>query len=238
MKKFLVSVMAAFMVFAIAGSAAAFSNGSLTAVIYNKTDKEVALDLGSVFNLDFTAQNVTLAAAGSFSLSDFGSSVVNSFDDLSVGLFARDGVGYYGYFATTSQTAPGATGNLGNFLTASNSVMNNYGAAATKTVKAATATNSYWKKMNNNSTPGLYGLLSRDVANGEAVLPEEGFVDMYLYKYQTATDPGVGSYLASFRIFTDGSIVMNAGSSPVPVPGAFILLFSGLLGLVGIRRKA
>ena len=239
MKKILVSMLAAFMVLAVSGSAFAWSNKNLTVVIYNATDMEVGLNLGSLDTFDFTQQNAPLVAAGSFSLSDYTSSKVNSFDDLRVGIFGIDSANN-GYFATTSTTAPGVNGNFTLFKSASIYAAGYSG--TTKGTKATSATTSYYKKMDNGAdtyTPGYYAGWSLDIANGEAVLPAEGgYVDMYLYKYATATDPGVGSYLASFRIFTDGSIVMNAGSSPVPVPGAFILLFSGLLGLVGIRRKA
>ncbi len=248
MKKFLVSMMAAFMVFAIAGSAAAFSNGSLTAVIYNKTDKEVALDLGNVLTLDFTQQNATLAAAGSFNLSDY--NAISSFSELKVGIYAKDTSvvdGEYAYFATTMTTNQGISqSTFENFWTTAGATYTNYGAAAAKAVKPASNSSSYWKKMDQNSTPGSYAGFNAAVAVGEAVLPELGYVDMYLYKYgwtptyEVALVPGATTeYIASFRIFTDGSIVMNAATSPVvPVPGAFILMFSGLLGLVGIRRKA
>jgi len=41
------------------------------------------------------------------------------------------------------------------------------------------------------------------------------------------------------RTMADGSTIINPeAAAPVPIPAAAYLLGSGLLGLVGIRRKA
>ena len=81
-----------------------------------------------------------------------------------------------------------------------------------------------------------------------------GLLDLFDIQYVRLVDiPGTGDFLDSlgnpildahptvgsggydFRL-TEGVAVLNA-ASPVPVPGAVWLLGSGLLGLVGIRRK-
>jgi hypothetical protein len=61
-----------------------------------------------------------------------------------------------------------------------------------------------------------------------------GFSDVYMYEYDAmnnAWDYG------TIRLYADGSAVLNPTSNPVPVPAAVWLLGSGLLGLIGIRRR-
>lgn len=239
MKKLMVSFLVAFMVFAIAGTAAAFSSGSLTAVIYNDGDNEVGLDLGNVASLDFTASNVELAAIGSFSLEDF--NAISSFSDLSVGIFAST-TGYNNYFATTEMTEPVARmSSYMSFKASATLVYGLYGDGV-KANKLASHDLSYDYNMNSNSNaPGYYaGFNANSWEVGEAILSDDGFVDMYLYEYYGPNFvPGANgtAYKAMFRISSNGSIVMNPETASAPIPGAIILLGSGLLGLAGIRRK-
>ena len=58
MKKLMVSVLAAFMVFAIAGAASAAAVGDLVAIIYNDTDNEVGLNLGAISGGNFQDHQV------------------------------------------------------------------------------------------------------------------------------------------------------------------------------------
>lgn len=61
-----------------------------------------------------------------------------------------------------------------------------------------------------------------------------------LYFYGNPVNPGD---TGNFRVYTDNTIdevpFFGIGfyATPVPVPGALILLGSGLLGLLGIRRR-
>jgi hypothetical protein len=71
-----------------------------------------------------------------------------------------------------------------------------------------------------------------------SLLETQGYVDLFLFNYlrvlSTATTVNPSVPVAVIRMMADGSVVMNP---TVPLPGSLILLSSGLLGMVGIRRK-
>jgi len=70
------------------------------------------------------------------------------------------------------------------------------------------------------------------------LLETQGYADLYLFNYlrvlSTNTTVLPTAPIAVIRMMADGSVVMNP---TVPLPGSLILLSSGLLGMVGIRRK-
>jgi len=244
MRKFSVVLLAAFLVFAVAGQAmAAFENNHLVQVIYNDAGNEVGIDLGDIGAISFSGTNVQLAAAGTV---PWGS--LMGYSDLSLGYFGADLNTYENWFATTETGAP--TVNVGGFSTFANGavtvVQPYYDGIDVSGVAtgSASAQYAYDKVLNDNSTtPGAYGGFNADHLVGEsnlAALGTVGYVDMYLYSYDIVTldkgpDPGT-DYTGILRLYADGSTVLNP--SAVPIPGAAILLGSGLLGLVGIRRRS
>ncbi|NLI81619.1 MAG: VPLPA-CTERM sorting domain-containing protein [Deltaproteobacteria bacterium] len=76
--------------------------------------------------------------------------------------------------------------------------------------------------------------------NGEenlGVLSTQGYVDQVLYFYNVPNSVGTGVPVAILRTMADGSTIINPGQPVVPVPASILLLGSGLLGLIGVRRK-
>ena len=225
MKKLLVSLLAACMVFAVAGTASAWTSNDLTLVIYNEDGNEMGFNLGTVFGdgaMDLGA-SATLLEAGSFNLAD----VAAGDGPINVGLFAASegAAGMGGFLAGSADGVVdlNVTGAMG-FIALANDVANAYESGNPIT---AGILGSYDQKLNLNSgAPGTYGGAFYAT---EGILVEDGFVDMTLsvYNWSDLTETAV------VRVFADGSVVLN----PVPVPGALILMGSGLLGLAGIRRK-
>nr|WP_319395366.1 PEP-CTERM sorting domain-containing protein [uncultured Desulfobacter sp.] len=242
MKKLLSVVFACFMVFAAVDSALAFTSDSLMLAVYNADDNEVVLDLGSLSGLDLTAQNVTLAEAGSFSLSNFGDSI-SSYSDLSVAVFGNSGVGsttakYLGI--TEDVDVSYNKGAYTSFETGSSSIAL-AGADGSFSTRLSSDLNSYNIIMNSNGTlPGNFRGFLADTDLGETSLVEDGYVELYLQ--ETGFTGGRTGYfysdtVATIQIYSNGTVMLNASASAVPVPGSLTLLGIGLLGLAGIRRK-
>jgi hypothetical protein len=232
---------------------AAFTNTDLILTVYNKLDKEVGLDLG----LDLTTYNFAAAVndkvlTGGWSLADFGVSLTQ-LSAAVYGMTPPTDPDYYNvnlFFATTKPTAPGLgqssyvsfMGGFGNVTL----TYNTYGTGG-KYIQNANKPGSYVYAMNGAGTnPGAYTGLNLDPLDGEAKMAAP-FVDMYLYKVFAGIDedteadfvnlvPGLGhDYQAVVRLFANGDVVINPQA--VPVPATVWLLGSGLIGLVGIRRR-
>ena len=106
-----------------------------------------------------------------------------------------------------------------------------------------TPSDNYWNFGANNYF-GTKGNYNGFVTGGTPVLQPsldalatEDFVDIYLYKFVGADiDTGLDAttaYAGVLRITSDGDVILN----PVPIPGALVLISTGLLGVLGIRRK-
>lgn len=270
MKKVLGSMLAAFMLFAAANTAAAFGEYDLTVVFYNPDDTEVAFNLGPVQNsdsgdylIDFGAQDVVLRE-GTMDYSILNSlPLTDSLADVRVGAWGYSR-GYdaleveWGLYSNAQDIdpTPAADTNLFQFQNATHEIYMTYGDAPEDVEFYGTDSNEFHRLMNQTGNAwGQYNGLNRD--SGYEVIGtfnEDGVCELYLYQQAydwlapedserydvmyTVDGYGVNAgknYVAKLSIHEDGTVILNA--SEVPVPGAVILLGSGLLGLVGIRRK-
>ena len=250
MKRIFAILVATALVFCSVGSAMAayFDSNNLMMVVYNWDDKEVAIDLGDFSTVDYSVGGQTLAAAGSVDLSSFGGAV-SDWSDLNVGLFTA----YYGN--STFHFVLGATQDTAltinsaaktTFFTAATKVHTTYAASGTQVATGdASYTYSYSNYLDNLAYGQMagYNPYSASLAGPDlSALLTDGFIDLYLYEYDANGNLVAGNgvdYSGIIRLNADGSIVTVAGgnTTPTPIPGALVLMASGLVGLVGIRRK-
>ena len=243
MKKVMMLMLAMVLLLGVSGQALAFfDDGNLIRVVYSSDGTmESATDLGSITGLTSASTANVIYNTNNFSLAQLGAG-------------ATLATSYVAYFTatlspdqawTSGSSASGQTGSTGAFQGFVSSMHNalqtgyqlNGGLTNAMVTLATGDPNSYFKQL--ASVPGaLGGFLAQD--NGAekslADLATVGYVDQYLYYY--ASIPGRGSAtglnVATIRTFADGHTELNP---TVPIPAAVYLLGSGLLGLVGIRRK-
>ncbi|MBI5237031.1 MAG: hypothetical protein HY887_01220 [Deltaproteobacteria bacterium] len=246
MKRIVMILLAAAVpLFGFSGQAMAyFTDGDLIRVVYQKGGaNEVATDLGafaptaaySGTGISFTTNLFPTAGAvgGAFSTA--------ALADLQVAYFVRDVATTHAW--TSGPQAGQVSGNRQWTSAFSGGVQLLQSKYATFGTAQATLlqsdTQAYVKLMDNGGINfGKFGGFI-PLANGEqnlAALGTAGFVDSYLYYYATPNSPLAGSQVATLRTFADGHTEV-VGASPVPIPAPVMLLGSGLMALVGIRRK-
>ncbi|MBN1625274.1 MAG: hypothetical protein JW944_02015 [Deltaproteobacteria bacterium] len=222
MKNFLYVLTVSVCITLLALPAFCFDRNDLVQVVYNENDNEVAINLGDISGIDFTASNQVISDAGSVSLSQF--VTISTWEDLSLAFFAGDNSTYNIWFATTKDTISGiSTAGYTPFQSAATSLYTYFNTDGTDDglfigAAATSGTNSYDERMNSNSTaPGYYsGFNNTDTSFGEAdlgALVTDGYVDMYLYHYTGVTlDKGPDTdtdYTCIIRVYSDGSTVLN-----------------------------
>jgi len=245
MKKKLFLIAATFMLmFSFAGQAmASFANGDLIQVVFTTdgSGAEVATDLGSFTAI--TSGSVTdKSFSNTINMANFSG---YSTTDLSVAYFVYNGAsGNLGLWVTSSDGGLTTNGG-GNKMTAQSlggSLLTYYksiSSTATTVVGSASNGNSYNNSADQASNTGNFGGVI-DNTNGsmDATLSATGYVDQYLYYFAMSTLNGSvnGVEVADIRTYADGHTEIIPLVS-TPLPAAVWLLGSGLIGLVGIRRR-
>lgn len=225
MKKIITLIAGICLVFGVAGNAtAAFDYGTDSSLVLSITDKdsaEMGYDLGTL-DVDFniTDQQVMLANAGTIDLT------VGNF----VGIYAATSDWEFTFGLKEGITPEISTSNMANMGNGYQAVMGLYGHDASAVAVSATDFNSYTTRLSGGQYSGLIPNSGPDFEITLDDMAANGYVDVAMYQYLAMTDTFNEGTL---RIWEDGSVELNA----VPVPAAVWLLGSGLLGLVGIRRK-
>jgi len=187
-------------------------------------------------------------------------------NDLLVGMFsgAMDGVSWSEpawdiYFATTKNTAPNEgpsisyMSSMWEAASAVNWIYNNQDTDNDGIMSMAGGNALGYAAYMDNNSPGSYSGSNNDFSKGNVKIGNivGEYQDFYLYHYhvQVAENPtDYEPYLVKGTTGTDytavlrftkanGEVILNPTAAPVPVPAAAWLLGSGLLGLVGLRRR-
>lgn len=225
MKKLLTLVMVVFFVVCGAGNAlAAFESTTLNLVVFNDSH-ELHTNIGNALTLDFGASqplgtvNTTELGTGSWEMQIIGASNARNEDifatNTMIGLEDLNTAGLGGYQAQVNMVhifngirAPGADSLF---------------------FAKSTTTNTYTSLLNYGGTN--MGVLAGALDDGSNGIAEwDGVITQYLSHWQN----GVFEQLGTVTINTATGVV---NYNPVPIPGALVLFASGLIGLIGIRRK-
>ncbi|MEW5802595.1 MAG: VPLPA-CTERM sorting domain-containing protein [bacterium] len=224
MKKVVSILFAACLVFALMSNANAYwEEGNLYQVIFNEVEGiEYGYDLGAISGMGAVK---TIADPGVM-------------DGYYTGFFSyiKNTDGSYDYYwATTSPTAPSfSTTKTTTFSSAFNSTVkgawySNDSDADGDAQISTSNPSSYWYSFDSHAVHGQYAGFNKDFSDGEDSL-SDGFVGkMYLYQFHKV---GLGA-----PVLVTGDTPYRMEISTVPIPGGLLLLASGILGLVGIKRR-
>jgi hypothetical protein len=265
MKRSLSILLALFLVVGVASSAlAAFESGNMFFVAYNE-DESVGIEgineqagFESFFDLGATSSFATAIQNGdlidtNISLSDFGNPS-NGWGDVFIATFGQADGGLNDFTAFFSSEDPGYNYNAGNFGFSGGygQIQNFLEGDDANVVRDKLQTNSYYGQMQASGTePGSYGgpVSAGTQFGAESNLEGIGsapadWLTLAIYGGDTFNDlidpdgdfNGQLPLISNIKLgldAADGSLVIN----PVPVPAAVWMLGSGLLALVGMRRR-
>ena len=253
-KKMIVILAGALLTMGMAGNAMAyFSGDDLIRVVYNTTTSvETATDLGSVAAL-MAATSGTVVGSGAAAFTANGAGSVT---------FGGDKVAYYAtsvgsgsdallYISGNATTASGISGLKWSSTGPSGAIGNvdaNYAseAGSNSYVQSTTAgaTSTYYKTLDQSGTGT--GTLGGFVNSGSKGKTEASLTNLattpvtqglWYFANANATT-SAGTLALTLQTNADGSTtVLNGNVASTPIPPAFFLMGSGLLGMVGLRRK-
>ncbi|MEW6664918.1 MAG: hypothetical protein AB1512_06825 [Thermodesulfobacteriota bacterium] len=267
MKKLMTGLMAAMLVFSLAGQAAAFfEDFKLIRSIWDTASPlEIGSDLGS-YALQTEAAYPTNQLVGDLINTSVFSSGVGT---LNIGYWAHgqtDRDFWVTGFGTRNPLPRGGFVTDGDGLQMGSRKQSNGDAVMNLTQEYYDSTvsthltekhpNSYWGAFENQGIGiGAFGQSMNGTANWEVTLSladllTVGYVDqlLYYFDYNGSTTMKNGVEVALIRTYLDlgADGVLGGGDdtigtvinpNPVPIPGSVLLLGSALVGLFGIRRK-
>ncbi len=237
-KKIIMLVAAAMMTLSASSAFAAFADLELIRVAYDRAGNEIATDLGSVSAL--TAPGSTTTIAGSFSGLSTGFVAYFALDRLTSELWVS---GSTTVVTSITGTANGLTslksGSVGTYA-----LFNSQG--GTNYTGPASAPNSFKNKLS-----ATQGTLATSVAAGSRLNTEASIASLLttpgssvtqsLYYFADANTTVAaekkGVAVATITTSADGTTTINTPTAATPIPPAFFLMGSGLLGMFGLRRK-
>lgn len=234
-------LIAVVMMFGVSGQAmAAFQDGDLIQVVYQRGGAyEVATDLG-VFNsttpyagdtLTFNMNPFPVAGSGVFATAQQ--------SDVYVAYYVAGGIGgtlpIWVSGPQAGQISGARQGYAAGRLTIQNIYYQSLTSGSQATSPQANAQSYYSLSDRGGAMPGGFGGFI-PFENGEVSLGTTAYVDTYLYYYATPNAPTskAGVQVATIRTFANGSTQIVGQT---PIPASILLLGSGLLGLIGVRRK-
>jgi hypothetical protein len=241
-KKIVMLVAAALMTLSASSAFAAFADSQLIRVYYNRTTGvETATDLGTITSVlaAATAPGGT-TIAGSFGTSDF--AAYFALDRANSDLWVAN------VNVNTATFAPAVIGGSTG-LTAINNGTNvmyaTFGGVAATSYIGSPGANGYKGKL--AGTQGFYGntVTAANAARtyGELNLTTLGTNNTQSLWYfanplSTVAADKIGVAVAQIITNADGSTTITAApTAATPIPPAFFLMGSGLLGMFGLRRK-
>jgi hypothetical protein len=244
MKRIFTLAAIAMLLFSFSGQAIAyFEDGHIMRVVYDRGGTyEVVTDLGAGWDLrnPSSANKLFNAAGTTFSLSQLG---ISNWSNAYVAYFtltlynpdsgSQDGAWTSG--PLTSQSNLGRQWN--SFIGNAHYIAGmNYQSGQVQNVNLQANANSYQKRF------GKVGRFSAFLPSSQptgdqnlAALATDGYVDQMLYFYGDPNVTSSGVQVYTIRTYENGTSEINP--STVPLPGAVYFLGSGLLGLIGIRRR-
>jgi len=252
-KKMIALLAGALMMISASSAFAAFDDLNLIRVVYGTTN-EVATDLGVTLSAsasplamsnvtlstgasNFVAMNVGATGAGS---SDYVAYYASDAGNSGAMWFSANQVGAIG--STIAVNANNATAATGQLSVAGAGVSSWYQSLTPKTTEG-TITSVSGAKSNVNSyaysfdigasQSGLSTLNSSLGVFSDMSLAAAANQGLYYWDGSSAT----ATEIATLTTNLDGSTTINQASATTPIPPSILLMGSGLLGMVGLRRK-